>query len=186
MKRIIDVVLVLIALPFALLASIVIAIAIKLDSPGPIIYWSERIGRNSQPFLMPKFRSMRVDAPVIEAEKFSNAKNYISRVGAFLRKTSLDEIPQLWCVLTGKMSLIGPRPLLPIETHVLELRKKAGVDQLLPGISGWAQVNGRTNITGDEKAQLDIEYMQKQSVFFDLKIIFLTIIKVLRQDDIIH
>ena len=100
MKRIIDVVLVLIALPFALLASIVIAIAIKLDSPGPIIYWSERIGRNSQPFLMPKFRSMRVDAPVIEAEKFSDAKNYISRVGAFLRKTSLDEIPQLWCVLT--------------------------------------------------------------------------------------
>ena len=186
MKRIIDVVLVLIALPFALLASIVIAIAIKLDSPGPIIYWSERIGRNSQPFLMPKFRSMRVDAPVIEAEKFSDAKNYISRVGAFLRKTSLDEIPQLWCVLTGKMSLIGPRPLLPIETHVLELRKKAGVDQLLPGISGWTQVNGRTNITGDEKAQLDIEYMQKQSVFFDLKIIFLTIIKVLRQDDIIH
>ena len=186
MKRLLDIALILISLPVMLPVALIVAIAIKLDSPGPALYWSERIGQNGKPFIMPKFRSMSVGAPVVEAEKFTNAGTYITKVGEFIRKTSLDEIPQFWSVLKGDMSLIGPRPLLPIETHVLELRKAAGVDKLLPGISGWAQINGRTNITGDEKAHLDIEYMQKQSLAFDLKIIFLTIIKVLRQDDIIH
>ena len=135
---------------------------------------------------MPKFRSMCIGAPVVEAEKFLTADHYITRVGAFIRKTSLDEIPQFWSVLIGDMSLIGPRPLLPIEKHVLRLRKAAGVDKLLPGISGWAQVNGRTCISGDDKAALDAEYLQKQSLLFDIKIIFLTILKVIRRDDIVH
>ncbi len=186
MKRLLDVFLVLLALPFTVVAAILVAIAIKLDSEGPIIYWSERIGQNNVPFMMPKFRSMQVNAPVVAAEKFTDADHYISRVGKFLRKTSMDEIPQLWCVLKGQMSLVGPRPLLPIETDVLELRTKAGVDKLLPGISGWAQINGRTCITPQEKARLDIEYMQKQSLAFDLKIIFLTLYKVVKQEDIVH
>lgn len=186
MKRLLDIVLVLASLPVVLPVALIIAIAIKLDSPGPILYWSPRIGKNGKPFAMPKFRSMCIGAPVVEAEKFLTADHYITRVGAFIRKTSLDEIPQFWSVLIGDMSLIGPRPLLPIEKHVLRLRKAAGVDKLLPGISGWAQVNGRTCISGDDKAALDAEYLQKQSLLFDIKIIFLTILKVIRRDDIVH
>lgn len=186
MKRLLDIVLVLASLPVVLPVALIIAIAIKFDSPGPILYWSLRIGKNGKPFAMPKFRSMCIGAPVVEAEKFLTADHYITRVGAFIRKTSLDEIPQFWSVLIGDMSLIGPRPLLPIEKHVLRLRKAAGVDKLLPGISGWAQVNGRTCISGDDKAALDAEYLQKQSLLFDIKIIFLTILKVIRRDDIVH
>ena len=186
MKRLLDIVLVLASLPVAVPVALIIAIAIKLDSPGPVIYYSERIGKDGKPFTMPKFRSMAVGSPIVEAEKFSTADHYITRVGAFIRKTSLDEIPQFWSVLKGDMSLVGPRPLLPIEKHVLKLRKAAGVDKLMPGISGWAQVNGRTCISGDDKAALDAEYLEKQSLWFDIKIIGLTILKVLKQDDIVH
>lgn len=186
MKRLLDIVLILVSLPIMLPVALIVAIAIKLDSPGPVLYWSERIGRNGRPFIMPKFRSMSVGAPIVEAEKFTNAGSYITKVGEFIRKTSLDEIPQFWSVLKGDMSLIGPRPLLPIETHVLELRKAAGVDKLLPEISGWAQINGRTCISGDDKAALDIEYMKRRSLLFDVKIIVLTIWKVVKQDDIVH
>ena len=182
MKRCLDTCVIFLTLPLVIL----IAVAIKLDSKGPVIYWSQRIGQNNVPFMMPKFRSMQVNAPIVAAEKFTDAEHYISRVGKFLRKTSMDEIPQLWCVLKGQMSLVGPRPLLPIETDVLELRTKAGVDKLLPGISGWAQINGRTCITPQEKARLDIEYMHKRSLRFDLKIMFLTLYKVIKQDDIAH
>lgn len=186
MKRFLDIVLILVSLPIMLPVALIVAIAIKLDSPGPVLYWSERIGQNGRPFIMPKFRSMSVGAPIVEAEKFTNAGSYITKVGEFIRKTSLDEIPQFWSVLKGDMSLIGPRPLLPIETHVLKLRKEAGVDKLLPGISGWAQINGRTCISGDDKATLGIEYMRKRSLLFDIKIIVLTIWKVVKQDDIVH
>ena len=186
MKRLLDIVLVLASLPLVVPVALIVSIAIKLDSPGPILYWSPRIGKNGKPFAMPKFRSMSIGAPVVSAEQFLTADHYITRVGAVLRKTSLDEIPQFWSVLKGDMSLIGPRPLLPIETHVLELRKAAGVDKLLPGISGWAQINGRTCISGDDKASLDIEYMKKRSLLFDIKIILLTIWKVIKQDDIVH
>lgn len=186
MKRLLDIVLILASLPVVLPVALIVAIAIKVDSPGPVLYWSPRIGKNSKPFPMPKFRSMCIGAPRVSAEEFKTADHYITRVGAFIRKTSLDEIPQFWSVLIGDMSLIGPRPLLPIERHVLRLRRESGVDQLLPGISGWAQVNGRTCISGDDKAALDEEYLRKQSFLFDLKIIGLTILKVLKQDDIVH
>lgn len=186
MKRCLDTCVIFLTLPLVVVISILIAVAIKLDSKGPVIYWSQRIGQNNVPFMMPKFRSMQINAPIVAAEKFTDAEHYISRVGKFLRKTSMDEIPQLWCVLKGQMSLVGPRPLLPIETDVLELRTKAGVDKLLPGISGWAQINGRTCITPQEKARLDIEYMHKRSLRFDLKIMFLTLYKVIKQDDIAH
>lgn len=186
MKRLLDIVIVLLIAPLAIFLSIFVAIAIKLDSPGPVVYWSTRVGQYGKPFQMPKFRSMAVGAPVCEAEKNPETQSYITKVGAFIRKTSLDELPQLWCVLKGDMSLIGPRPVLPIVTSVLEMRKAAGVDQLKPGISGWAQVNGRTTITDEEKVALDTEYLHKQSVWFDLKIMALTILKVLEREDIVR
>ena len=140
MKRLLDIVIVLLIAPLAIFLSIFVAIAIKLDSPGPVVYWSTRVGQYGKPFQMPKFRSMAVGAPVCEAEKNPETQSYITKVGAFIRKTSLDELPQLWCVLKGDMSLIGPRPVLPIVTSVLEMRKAAGVDQLKPGISGWLKL----------------------------------------------
>ena len=135
---------------------------------------------------MAKFRSMISSAPLVEAEKYPEAQQFITPLGAFLRKTSLDELPQLWSVLIGDMSLIGPRPVLPIVKKVIKLRHEAGVDKLKPGISGWAQINGRTTITDEEKVSLDIEYMNRRSTWFDIKIIFLTIIKVLRRDNIVR
>ena len=185
-KRLLDIVLILASLVIVLPVSILVAVAIKLDSPGPVLYWSPRVGKDNKIFMMPKFRSMIVGAPIVEAEKFTDASQYISKVGKFIRKTSLDELPQLWSVIKGDMSLVGPRPLLPIEKPILEARTKAGVHQLLPGISGWAQINGRTNITAHDKVALDIEYLHNQSVLLDIKIIFLAILKVVRQDDILH
>lgn len=185
-KRLIDIVLVLISLPFVLPVCLVIAILIKWESPGPAFFWSTRIGQHRRPFPMAKFRSMISSAPLVEAEKCPEAQHFITPLGAFLRKTSLDELPQLWSVLIGDMSLIGPRPVLPIVKKVIKLRHEAGVDKLKPGISGWAQINGRTTITDEEKVSLDIEYMNRRSTWFDIKIIFLTIIKVLRRDNIVR
>ena len=186
MKRLLDIVLVLASLPVAVPVALIIAIAIKLDSPGPVIYYSERIGKDGKPFTMPKFRSMAVGSPIVEAEKFSTADHYITRVGAFIRKTSLDEIPQFWSVLKGDMSLVGPRPLLPIETHVLELRRASGVDKLIPGISGWAQINGRDELSIERKAELDGEYVQRLSFLFDVKCFVGTIFKVARSDGVVE
>lgn len=182
MKRLLDIVIVILIAPLAIFLSIFVAIAIKLDSPGPVVYWSTRVGQYGKPFQMPKFRSMAVGAPVCEAEKNPETQSYITKVGA----SSLDELPQLWCVLKGDMSLIGPRPVLPIVTSVLEMRKATGVDRLKPGISGWAQVNGRTTITDEEKVALDTEYLHKQSVWFDLKIMALTVLKVLEREDVVR
>lgn len=186
LKRILDIILVLISAPLTVPLCIVIAILIKLDSPGPVIYWSSRIGRNSKPFAMPKFRSMIIGTPKIGAEDFVEADRYITTVGKFIRKTSLDELPQLLCVLTGKMSLVGPRPLLFIERRILKQRREYGIDRLVPGISGWAQINGRTTVTTDQKVKLDAWYMENRSLMLDIKIIALTIKKVLLRQDIIH
>lgn len=186
LKRILDIILVLISAPLTMPLCIVIAILIKLDSPGPAIYWSSRIGRNSKPFAMPKFRSMIIGTPKIGAEDFVEADRYITTVGKFIRKTSLDELPQLLCVLTGEMSLVGPRPLLFIERRILRQRRKYGIDRLVPGISGWAQINGRTTVTTDQKVKLDAWYMENRSLMLDIKIIALTIKKVLLRQDIIH
>ena len=186
LKRILDITLVLISAPLTVPLCIVIAILIKLDSPGPAIYWSSRIGRNSKPFAMPKFRSMIIGTPKIGAEDFVEADRYITTVGKFIRKTSLDELPQLLCVLTGEMSLVGPRPLLFIERRILKQRREYGIDRLVPGISGWAQINGRTTVTTDQKVKLDAWYMENRSLMLDIKIIALTIKKVLLRQDIIH
>lgn len=186
LKRILDIILVLISAPLTVPLCIVIAILIKLDSPGPAIFWSSRIGRNSKPFAMPKFRSMIIGTPKIGAEDFVEADRYITTVGKFIRKTSLDELPQLLCVLTGEMSLVGPRPLLFIERRILRQRRKYGIDRLVPGISGWAQINGRTTVTTDQKVKLDAWYMENRSLMLDIKIIALTIKKVLLRQDIIH
>lgn len=186
LKRILDIILVLISAPLTVPLCIVIAISIKLDSPGPAIYWSSRIGRNSKPFAMPKFRSMIIGTPKIGAEDFVEADRYITTLGKFIRKTSLDELPQLLCVLTGEMSLVGPRPLLFIERRILKQRREYGIDRLVPGISGWAQINGRTTVTTDQKVKLDAWYMENRSLMLDIKIIALTIKKVLLRQDIIH
>ena len=186
LKRTLDIILVLISAPLTVPLCIVIAILIKLDSPGPVIYWSSRIGRNSKPFAMPKFRSMIIGTPKIGAEDFVEADRYITTVGKFIRKTSLDELPQLLCVLTGEMSLVGPRPLLFIERRILKQRREYGIDRLVPGISGWAQINGRTTVTTDQKVKLDAWYMENRSLMLDIKIIALTIKKVLLRQDIIH
>ena len=186
LKRTLDIILVLISAPLTVPLCIVIAILIKLDSPGPAIYWSSRIGRNSKPFAMPKFRSMIIGTPKIGAEDFVEANRYITTVGKFIRKTSLDELPQLLCVLTGEMSLVGPRPLLFIERRILKQRREYGIDRLVPGISGWAQINGRTTVTTDQKVKLDAWYMENRSLMLDIKIIALTIKKVLLRQDIIH
>lgn len=186
LKRILDIILVLISAPLTVPLCIVIAILIKLDSPGPAIYWSSRIGRNSKPFAMPKFRSMIIGTPKIGAEDFVEADRYITTVGKFIRKTSLDELPQLLCVLTGEMSLVGPRPLLFIERRILKQRREYGIDRLVPGISGWAQINGRTIVTTDQKVKLDAWYMENRSLMLDIKIIALTIKKMLLRQDIIH
>ena len=186
LKRILDIILVLISAPLTVPLCIVIAILIKLDSPGPAIFWSSRIGRNSKPFAMPKFRSMIIGTPKIGAEDFVEADRYITTVGKFIRKTSLDELPQLLCVLTGEMSLVGPRPLLFIERRILKQRREYGIDRLVPGISGWAQINGRTTVTTDQKVKLDAWYMENRSLMLDIKIIALTIKKVLLRQDIIH
>lgn len=158
---------------------ILIGILIKLESRGPILFKQFRIGRNGESFKIYKFRSMYIDAPIKPSNDFSDSRVHITRVGYFLRKSSLDEIPQLFNVIKGDMSLIGPRPVLAIENDLISLRKEYGVDQLHPGLTGWAQVNGRTEISNTTKAQFDLEYLKKQSFRFDIYILFKTIILIL-------
>lgn len=185
-KRVMDLTILLICAPFFVIPCIFIAVAIKLDSNGPILFWSIRIGQFNQPFSMPKFRSMKVDAPVVATHIFENPDNYLTRVGRFLRSTSLDELPQFWSILIGEMSFVGPRPALFSQVDLIEARTALGVDKLLPGLTGWAQVNGRDEISLGVKLRLDLEYLQKKSIFLDLKIIWLTLIKVMNSEGISH
>ena len=186
MKRLFDLCLVLFALLFLLLPILLVAVIVKLTSSGSILYWSDRIGRDNKIFKMPKFRTMRVDTPVVATHLLPDPKQFLTPVGSFLRKSSLDELPQLWSILKGDMSFVGPRPALFNQDDLIALRKQYGVDKLLPGLTGWAQINGRDELPIPEKVKLDVEYMQNQSVFFDLKIIFLTVLKVVRRDNVQH
>lgn len=163
----------------------IIVIFIKLTSKGPAIHWSKRIGKNNKLFLMPKFRTMRIDTPQV-ATHLLDGKSYLTPVGGFLRKTSLDEIPQLISVLKGDMSLVGPRPALFNQYDLMELRTKNGVHTLLPGVTGWAQVNGRDALPIPVKVEFDKEYLDKRSILFDIKIIFLTAYKVISRSEISH
>ena len=186
MKRLIDIVLsslllILFAIPMAL-----IAVAVKLTSKGPILHWSNRVGRRNRIFRMPKFRGMCMDAPQVATHLFRDPAAYLTPVGGFLRRSSQDELPQLISVLRGDLSLVGPRPALFNQDDLIALRTEAGVHELIPGITGWAQVNGRDDLPIPEKVHLDFEYLRGQSIWFDLKVLFMTVVKVARRDGISH
>lgn len=186
MKRLFDVSVALLAVAVLSIPLLVVAVLVKLTSPGPIVYWSDRVGRHNRIFRMPKFRTMRVDTPAVATHLLSDPKRFLTPVGPFLRKSSLDELPQLWSILVGDMSFVGPRPALFNQDDLIALRTEYGVDQVLPGLTGWAQINGRDELPIPDKVRLDVEYLQRQSFFLDLKIIFLTFLKVVRRDGITH
>ena len=170
----------------SLVPSLLIAVAIKITSQGSILYWSERVGKGNIIFYMPKFRSMKIGTPKVATHLLDNASDHLTIIGYFLRKTSLDEIPQLWSILIGDMSIVGPRPALFNQYDLVELRTQYGVDKLTPGLTGWAQINGRDSISIMEKVQLDVYYLKNISWKLDLKIILLTIYYAIRQVGISH
>ncbi|MEF0940464.1 sugar transferase [Rhizobium sp. BR 362] len=165
---------------------LIVAIAVRLTSPGPVLYWSDRVGRRNRIFRMPKFRSMRTDTPAVATHLLKDANAYLTPIGSFLRKSSLDELPQLWCILKGEMSIVGPRPALFNQHDLIALRTERGVDALPPGLTGWAQVNGRDELPIPQKVALDEDYLRRRSFLFDLKIIILTVLKVVRSDGVTH
>jgi O-antigen biosynthesis protein WbqP len=185
-KRAMDVLLgVMAVIVFALPAALV-AVAVRVTSPGPVLYWSDRIGRDNKIFSMPKFRSMEVNTPVKATHLLTDGKSYLTPIGGVLRRFSLDEIPQLWCVLKGEMGLVGPRPALFNQDDLIALRTKCGVHHLTPGLTGWAQINGRDELSIEDKVKLDEQYLQLSSIGFDLKILFLTVLKVIKADSVVH
>ena len=171
---------------FLLIPFLLVAILVKLTSQGPAIHWSKRIGKNNKIFLMPKFRTMRINTPQLATHLLTNGQNFLTPVGGFLRKSSLDEIPQLWSVLIGDMNLVGPRPALFNQDDLVELRTKNGVHAIAPGVTGWAQINGRDELSIPEKVKYDKAYLEKRSLIFDLKILFLTAYKVIKRSDVSH
>lgn len=186
LKRAFDLVLGTVALVILAVPLIIIAIAVKLTSPGPVLYWSDRVGVRNSIFRMPKFRSMRIDAPVVATHLLKNPDQWLTPIGSFLRKTSLDELPQLLSILRGDMSFVGPRPALFNQDDLIALRTQAGVDALVPGLTGWAQINGRDDLPIPVKVEFDAEYLKRRSFWFDMKIIWLTLIKVIREDNVDH
>lgn len=186
MKRAFDVVVALLAGTVLLIPLVGVALIVKLTSPGPALYWSQRVGQHNRIFRMPKFRSMRVDTPAVATHLLTEPDRYLSPVGSFLRKTSLDELPQLWSILKGDMSFVGPRPALFNQEDLIALRTAHGVDRLLPGLTGWAQINGRDELPIPEKVRLDAEYLHRRSFWFDMKIIATTALNVLRREGVSH
>jgi len=186
MKRIFDLFLSLTAGIFLLLPILFVALAVRLTSKGPALYWSDRVGRNNVIFKMPKFRSMRIDTPAVATHLLDNPNQWLTPIGSFLRKTSLDELPQLWSILKGDMSFVGPRPALFNQDDLIKLRTEKGVHEVLPGLTGWAQVNGRDEIPIPQKVELDVEYLEKQSLVFDVKILWMTALKVVTKDGVTH
>ncbi len=162
------------------------AMLVKITSRGPILYWSDRVGQGNKIFRMPKFRSMRTGTPAVATHLLQNPDSYLTPVGRFLRRSSLDELPQLWCIFKGDMSFVGPRPALFNQDDLIALRTAAGVDGLVPGLTGWAQINGRDELPIPDKVAFDTEYLHRQSLFFDIKILFLTFKKVIRRDNVTH
>jgi O-antigen biosynthesis protein WbqP len=185
-KRIFDIGFGVFAMLWLFSPLVLIGIAVALTSKGPILYWSDRVGIRSQIFKMPKFRSMQLNAPVAATHLLDNPKTHLTVIGEFLRKSSLDELPQLWSILTGDMTLVGPRPALFNQYDLIDLRVREGVDQLLPGLTGWAQVNGRDELSIEDKVALDVFYLKNQSLWLDIKILWLTLIKVVRREGVSH
>jgi len=185
-KRIFDSSLVIMSLPVLFFIVLAVAFSVRITSPGPVLYWSQRVGRGNALFQMPKFRSMSTDTPAVATHLLDNPNQYLTPIGSFLRKSSLDELPQLRSILRGDMSFVGPRPALFNQDDLIALRTSAGVHELLPGLTGWAQVNGRDELDIPFKVKLDTEYQQKQSLRFDVWIQWLTFLKVLRRDGVAH
>tara|TARA_B110000503_G_scaffold138753_1_gene225575 strand:+ start:1360 stop:1920 length:561 start_codon:yes stop_codon:yes gene_type:complete len=186
MKRFFDFLFAAIAIIIVVLPFLFVWCAIRLTSKGPAIYWSDRVGRYNMIFRMPKFRTMRIDSPAVATHLLYNPNLYITPIGFFLRKTSFDEIPQLWSILKGDMSFVGPRPALFNQHDLIKLRTELGINQLLPGLTGWAQVNGRDELEIPLKVALDEEYMKHQSLYFDIWILCLTVKKVISRDNVSH
>ena len=186
MKRLFDLLLALSAALVLLVPIILIALLVRLTSPGPALYWSDRVGRNNCIFRMPKFRSMRTGTPALATHLLANPHSYLTPIGAFLRKSSLDELPQLWSIIRGDMSIVGPRPALFNQVDLIDLRTRCNVHTLVPGLTGLAQVSGRDELPIPQKVALDEEYLHRMSFLFDLRIVFLTFVKVIRKDGIVH
>ena len=186
MKRIFDITIGLLIFILLLIPILLVSIMIKVTSKGDALYWSNRVGRNNVIFRMPKFRTMRTDTPQLATHLMDDPDMYLSPIGGFLRRSSLDELPQLFSILKGDMSFVGPRPALFNQDDLITLRKKHDLDQLLPGLTGWAQINGRDELPIPVKVALDVEYMERQTIWFDIHILWLTMLKVVRQDNVSH
>jgi len=186
MKRLFDLLLGVAILMLLVVLILLIAIAIRITSKGPALYWSDRVGSNNKIFKMPKFRSMLIGTPAVATHLLDNPDAYLSPIGDFLRRSSLDELPQLFSVLKGDMSFVGPRPALFNQDDLIAMRTEKGVDKLLPGITGWAQVNGRDELSIPNKVALDAEYLKRQSFWFDMKILWMTFLRVVNRDGVSH
>jgi len=186
MKRIFDLFLSLCLTLVLLFPFLLIVLSVKLTSKGPALYWSDRVGAVNKIFRMPKFRTMRIDTPAVATHLLKDPDTYLTPIGPFLRKTSLDELPQLWSVLKGDMSFVGPRPALFNQDDLIALRIAKGVHRLIPGITGWAQINGRDDLPIPTKVEFDVYYLEHRSLMFDIKILFLTLFKVLRREGVTH
>jgi len=186
MKRLTDLVLVLIAIVFFAIPIVLLFVAVWLTSPGPALYWSDRVGKNNVIFKMPKFRSMRVDTPAVATHLLDNPEAYLTPIGSLLRKSSFDELPQLWSILVGDMSFVGPRPALFNQYDLIELRVDKGVHTLIPGLTGLAQINGRDELQIEQKVELDEEYLKCQNFWFDMKMLWMTFLRVIQRDGVLH
>lgn len=186
MKRLFDLLLAVMAAMVLAVPIVVVALAVRLTSRGPVLYWSARVGAHNRLFRMPKFRTMRIDAPVVATHLLKDPDSWLTPVGGFLRRTSLDELPQLWSILKGDMSFVGPRPALFNQDDLIALRTSRGVDTLIPGLTGWAQVNGRDELSIPEKVALDAEYLRRRSLWLDIRILALTFLKVARSEGVSH
>lgn len=186
MKRMFDLLLALVALDLLIVPLAIIAVAIKLTSKGPVLYWSDRVGINNTIFRMPKFRSMNIDTLAVATHLLEDPKSVLTPIGDFIRKTSLDELPQLWCIIKGDMSFVGPRPALFNQDDLIALRTEKNVHHVVPGLTGWAQINGRDELPIPQKVDLDAEYLVRQSFWFDIKILWLTFLKVVNRHGVSH
>ncbi len=186
LKRTFDFTMTLTAILFLSLPMLLVALLVRLTSPGPILYWSDRIGRNNITFRMPKFRTMRIDTPAVATHLLGDPDRYLTPIGKFLRKSSLDELPQLFSIMKGDMSFVGPRPALFNQNDLVELRTQKGVHLLTPGLTGWAQINGRDELPIHVKVEFDEYYLKNRSFSFDMRIIFRTFLKVVKSEGVTH
>ena len=186
MKRVFDLAVGLFLFALLIIPMLLIAVAVLVTSFGPVLYWSDRVGQGNVIFKMPKFRTMQINTPVMATHKMTNPNEFLTPIGGFLRRNSLDELPQLFSILMGDMSFVGPRPALYNQDDLIALRAEYGVEVIVPGLTGWAQINGRDDLPIPEKVALDVEYMERQSFLFDLRILWMTFLKVIKRDGISH